>query len=154
MSEGKAASAAELRGEGRGGRPMPADERTELVAGRGEKDLSRPVRRSAAGGPLLPSREDMDIRDAADVAKALNHPLRIEFLRTARGRQKVSPSEYARETGEPLGNVSYHATMLAQAGVLAVVDTAKRRGAVEHYYAVQGPRAEVTLALMDLLTAA
>jgi DNA-binding transcriptional ArsR family regulator len=96
----------------------------------------------------------MDDRDAAEVGKALSHPLRIAFLRAARDRQKVSPSEYARETGEPLGNVSYHVTTLARAGVLRVVDTAKRRGALEHYYAVKGPRAKIVLAMMDMLEAA
>jgi DNA-binding transcriptional ArsR family regulator len=92
--------------------------------------------------------------DAAEIAKALSHRLRIEILRAARDRQKVSPSEYAREAGEPLGNVSYHVQMLAHAGVLEVVDTAKRRGALEHYYAVKGPRATIVLAVMDMLEAA
>ena len=96
----------------------------------------------------------MDDRDAADVAKALSHPLRIAILRAARARRKVSPSEYARETGEPLGNVSYHIQTLHQAGVLKVVDTAQRRGALEHYYAVEGPRAGIVLAVLDMLEAA
>jgi hypothetical protein len=38
----------------------------------------------------------MDDRQAAEVAKALSHPLRIAILRGIRERRKVSPSEYPR----------------------------------------------------------
>jgi DNA-binding transcriptional ArsR family regulator len=95
----------------------------------------------------------MDDRQAAEIAKALSHPLRLAILRTIRDRRKVSPSEFAGETGEPLGNVSYHVQALARAGVLEVVDTAKRRGALEHYYAVTGPKAGIALGVMDMLEA-
>jgi hypothetical protein len=34
----------------------------------------------------------------------------------------------------PLGNVSYHARVLARLGCIELVDTVQRRGALEHYY--------------------
>jgi DNA-binding transcriptional ArsR family regulator len=147
----KAAFAANLRGEEGGGRRIRQAASPMGVGG--EKDLSGRDHGGPSFGPLLASATVKD-PGAAEIAKALSHPLRIAILRTARDRRKVSPSEYARETGEPLGNVSYHVTMLAQAGVLKVVDTAKRRGALEHYYAVKGPRAGVVLEVMDMLEAA
>jgi DNA-binding transcriptional ArsR family regulator len=96
----------------------------------------------------------MDDRQAAEVAKALSHPLRLALLRAVHDRRKLSPSEYARETGEPLGNVAYHVQALAAAGIFEVTDTAKRRGALEHYYSLSGPRAGIALGLLDLLSTA
>jgi DNA-binding transcriptional ArsR family regulator len=96
----------------------------------------------------------MDDHQAAAVAKALSNPLRIQILREVRDRGRLSPSIYTQETGEPLGNVSYHVRALESAGVLTVVDTAKRRGALEHFYALTGPRAGITLGVMDLLATA
>jgi hypothetical protein len=71
-----------------------------------------------------------------------------------RDRRKLSPSEYARESREPLGNVSYHVGALRRAGVLEVVDTAKRRGALEHYYSMTGPKAGAVIGLTDMLATA
>jgi DNA-binding transcriptional ArsR family regulator len=93
----------------------------------------------------------MNDREAAEVAKALSHPLRLAILRTIRDRRKLSPSEYSRETDEPLGNVAYHVNTLAAAGVLEIAATAKRRGALEHYYSLSGPRAGIVLGVMDML---
>jgi DNA-binding transcriptional ArsR family regulator len=96
----------------------------------------------------------MDDREAAEVAKALSNPLRIDILREVRDRGRLSPGMYADEAGEPLGDVSYHVRALESAGVLAVVGTARRPGAVEHLYALTGPRAGITLGVMDLLATA
>jgi DNA-binding transcriptional ArsR family regulator len=93
----------------------------------------------------------MDDREAAAVAKALSHPLRLAILREVRDRRSLSPAGYARETGEPLGNVSYHVAVLREAGVLEVTDTARRRGALEHFHSLTGPRAGIALGVMDLL---
>ena len=65
--------------------------------------------------------------------KALGHPLRVQLL-TALNAGVASPSELAKETGEPLGNVSYHVRLLADLGCVELVRTEPRRGAVEHYY--------------------
>lgn len=74
--------------------------------------------------------------------KAVSHPLRIEILRLLRDRV-ASPKEIAAEVGADLGDVSYHVKYLLQKGDLEIVDTAMRRGAVEHYYRLKaGPLGE------------
>jgi DNA-binding transcriptional ArsR family regulator len=93
----------------------------------------------------------MDDGQAADIAKALSHPLRIELLRELRERKDLSPVEYARESDEALGNISYHFTVLAKAEVIAQTRAVTRRGAMEHRYSLAGPRAQVALAVLDLL---
>jgi DNA-binding transcriptional ArsR family regulator len=69
---------------------------------------------------------------AAKIAKSLSHPLRIGLVRALRERAELSPVEYARESSEPLANVSHHMTVLREAEVIAVAETIARRGAVEH----------------------
>jgi DNA-binding transcriptional ArsR family regulator len=83
--------------------------------------------------------------------QSLSHPLRIALVRTLRECPELSPVEYARESSERLANVSYHMTVLREAGVIAVAETVARRGAVEHRYALTGRRAKAALALLDLL---
>jgi DNA-binding transcriptional ArsR family regulator len=96
----------------------------------------------------------MEDAAAAEIAKALSHPLRLSYLRALTERRELSPSEFARETDEPLGNVSYHVKALRDAGVLEVASTVPRRGAVEHRYSLSGPRAGVAMAVADLLARA
>ena len=69
----------------------------------------------------------------SEAAKAVGHPLRARILEALAGEPR-SPNELAVEFGEPLGNVSYHVTVLRKLGMAELVDTAPRRGAVEHYY--------------------
>lgn len=92
-----------------GGRSRPAP-----------KDSTRPGGRD---------RESQAVR----LAKALSHPLRSKLL-VALGEETASPSELAARFGEPLQNVSYHVQVLLETGCIELVDTAPRRGAVEHYY--------------------
>jgi DNA-binding transcriptional ArsR family regulator len=68
-----------------------------------------------------------------DAAKAVAHPLRVTILELLDGRV-ASPIELARELGEPIGNVSYHARALRQLGAIRLVRTRQRRGAIEHFY--------------------
>lgn len=96
----------------------------------------------------------MDHEAAAEIAKSLSHPLRLDYLRALRERSELSPSEFARDSDEPLGNVSYHVKALYEAGVLEVSSMVPRRGAMEHRYSFTGPRAGVTLAVIDLLATA
>lgn len=81
----------------------------------------------------------MQIRDIDDprLVKALAHPLRIEILRILQNRV-ASPSEIAEEISARLPNVSYHVRVLERVGVLELVRTRQRRGAVEHYYKARG----------------
>jgi DNA-binding transcriptional ArsR family regulator len=65
--------------------------------------------------------------------KALAHPLRINILRLLQDRV-ASPSEIADELGVKLPNVSYHVRFLEGLGLLKLVRTQPRRGAIEHYY--------------------
>jgi DNA-binding transcriptional ArsR family regulator len=66
------------------------------------------------------------------VMTALSHPLRLKIL--TRASERVSPKQLADELREPIGNVSYHVRTLAEAGLLELVATEPRRGAVEHFY--------------------
>jgi DNA-binding transcriptional ArsR family regulator len=67
------------------------------------------------------------------LAKALSHPLRAHVLAILNDRV-ASPNQIATELREPLGNVSYHVKTLAELGCIELVDTAPRRGAIEHFY--------------------
>jgi DNA-binding transcriptional ArsR family regulator len=67
------------------------------------------------------------------IVKALAHPLRVRIL-GALERRTASPSELADEFGAPLGNVSYHVRQLEALGLIKLVKTTPRRGAVEHHY--------------------
>jgi DNA-binding transcriptional ArsR family regulator len=71
--------------------------------------------------------------DDPRLVKALAHPLRISILRVLNDRV-ASPRQIAQETQAPLGNVSYHVRYLQRVGLLQLVETRARRGAVEHYY--------------------
>jgi DNA-binding transcriptional ArsR family regulator len=65
--------------------------------------------------------------------RLLSHPLRIEVMRVLHNRV-ASPKELAEELDEKLGNVSYHVKYLRNARCIEILDTAPRRGAIEHYY--------------------
>jgi DNA-binding transcriptional ArsR family regulator len=70
---------------------------------------------------------------ATRLAKALEHPLRVELLfRFHRG--ETTPAEVARRLGEPLNLVSYHTRMLERMGCIELVRTERRQGAVAHVY--------------------
>lgn len=75
----------------------------------------------------------------ARLAKALSHPLRARVLERLE-HQTASPSELAAELAAPLGNVSYHVRILAEAGLIELVRTTRRRGATEHHYRAAAAR--------------
>ena len=78
-----------------------------------------------------------DIADAR-LVKGLAHPLRIDILRILT-EGTASPTQIATRLQAPLGNVSYHVRFLARVGLIELLETRPRRGAVEHYYrAVKG----------------
>lgn len=64
---------------------------------------------------------------------AIAHPLRTRVL-LALGETVSSPKRLAGELGEPLGRVSHHVRVLARIGAIELVETRRRRGAVEHFY--------------------
>jgi len=65
--------------------------------------------------------------------RAISHPLRAAILRILAERT-ASPAEMARELGEELSNVSYHAKQLVQLECAELVGMRQARGAVEHFY--------------------
>jgi DNA-binding transcriptional ArsR family regulator len=75
---------------------------------------------------------DRNISDP-QLAKALAHPLRVAILAELEERT-ASPSELAADLDASLGLVSYHVRTLARLGLVKLVETRPRRGALEHYY--------------------
>jgi DNA-binding transcriptional ArsR family regulator len=84
----------------------------------------------------MPVKQITEIDDPRFV-KALAHPLRIHILRILEDRT-ASPSELADELESKLPNVSYHVRFLERLGLLELVDTQPRRGALEHFYRASG----------------
>jgi DNA-binding transcriptional ArsR family regulator len=87
-------------------------------------------------------RASLDLVDPR-IAKALSHPMRARILGILDERV-ASPNEIADMIDERLPNVSYHVRALLELGTIELVDTAQRRGAIEHYY-----RAVVTPYFID-----
>jgi hypothetical protein len=77
------------------------------------------------------------------LARLLANPLR-DRLMFEYEREPTSPSRIARRLDASLSLISYHTNVLLQNGCLECVGTARRRGAVEHFY-----RAVVVAAIED-----
>jgi DNA-binding transcriptional ArsR family regulator len=67
------------------------------------------------------------------IAKALGHPIRARVLAALDGRE-ASPTELSRQFDVDLGNIAYHVKGLERDGLLRLVRTEPRRGALEHFY--------------------
>jgi DNA-binding transcriptional ArsR family regulator len=67
------------------------------------------------------------------LVKAMGHPVRNNALSILNERV-ASPNEISKELGESVGHVSYHIKVLKECECIELVDTAPRRGAMEHYY--------------------
>jgi DNA-binding transcriptional ArsR family regulator len=78
------------------------------------------------------ARSSLDLVDPR-IAKALSHPMRARIL-VILNERVASPNEIAEMIKERLPNVSYHVRALLDLGCIELVDTAQRRGAIEHYY--------------------
>jgi hypothetical protein len=76
-----------------------------------------------------------DVRQTVDdkLVKALTHPLRWQILEVL-NRGVNSPREIAEELGAKLGDVGYHVRRLHELGVIELVRTEQRRGAIKHFY--------------------
>lgn len=74
-------------------------------------------------------------RGAVDqrVVRALGHPVRVQAL-VILNERVASPNEISKELGQSVGHVSYHIKVLKECECIELVDTAPRRGAMEHYY--------------------
>lgn len=77
----------------------------------------------------------------SSIAVIVGHPLRAACW-TVLAERVASPNELTNLVGDSLGNVSYHVKVLKDAGMIELVDTAPRRGALEHFYrAIERPNA-------------
>lgn len=77
----------------------------------------------------------------SSISVIVGHPLRAECW-TILAERVASPNELSRLVDDSLANVAYHVKVLLGAGVIELVDTAPRRGAVEHFYrAIDRPNA-------------
>jgi DNA-binding transcriptional ArsR family regulator len=84
----------------------------------------------------VPARRDNGRRtDFGDpnLIKALAHPMRTRILGMLDERV-ASPRELSEQLDAPLQNVSYHVRELARLGLIKLVRTRQRRGAIEHHY--------------------
>ena len=63
----------------------------------------------------------------------MGHPVRNDALSILNERV-ASPNEISKELGQSVGHVSYHIKVLKECECIELVDTAPRRGAMEHYY--------------------
>jgi DNA-binding transcriptional ArsR family regulator len=75
---------------------------------------------------------------ATRLAKALSHPLRARLLMAYTGRV-ASPSQVAAELGAPIGDVAYHTKRLQEHGLIELVEAARGRGGVRHFYRATVP---------------
>lgn len=67
------------------------------------------------------------------LTKALAHWMRVNIMAVASWRM-IAPSDFARETGEKVGTVSYHFKRLVEYEVIEQVKTEPVRGSTKHYY--------------------
>jgi DNA-binding transcriptional ArsR family regulator len=84
--------------------------------------------------------------DYQRIAEALVHPLKLRILALmaeppppravpeSSPEPGWSPHSLCLPVGASLSNVSYHVRQLAKAGLIELVATKQRRGALEHYY--------------------
>jgi DNA-binding transcriptional ArsR family regulator len=68
------------------------------------------------------------------IARAEVHELRLAIIEFLAERGTASPKQLATALGRPLSNVSYHIKGLNERGLVRLVGTEPRRGAVEHFY--------------------
>jgi DNA-binding transcriptional ArsR family regulator len=67
------------------------------------------------------------------VVKAMSHPIRFQAL-TILNERVASSKEIAEEVGETIGAVAYHVRVLLDLGAIELVETKRRRGAIESFY--------------------
>jgi DNA-binding transcriptional ArsR family regulator len=68
------------------------------------------------------------------IARALLNETRLAILELLAREGPASPKEMAQLLDVRLPNVSYHTTVLHEAGLLSLVKVVPRRGAREHFY--------------------
>lgn len=76
--------------------------------------------------------------DQAAYLKAIAHPLRIRILAML-GERAASPVELEPQLDATLGAIAYHVRTLHTLGLIELVETRQRRGAIEHVYRADEP---------------
>src|SRR5215218_4039911 len=95
--------------------------------------MTRPIVSGSAG-------KKPELREVFDpeLAHTLSHPLRAHILAVLNERI-ASPNEIAKEVDIPVSDISYHARRLREEGHIRLVETRRRRGALEHFYEAVEP---------------
>lgn len=93
----------------------------------------------------------MDDKAVGKIGQALGHPTRVRLVRRLRGSEPASASRLAEEIDEALGNVSYHLRVLERLGVVREASSRHVRGALEHFFAFDGPNAKRVALILDTL---
>ncbi len=76
-----------------------------------------------------------DFNELAEFLKAMAHPTKLRIVHAMMPADAVrSPNQLSKIVGETLGSTSYHIRFMTEKGVLVLVRTEPRRGALEHYY--------------------
>lgn len=69
------------------------------------------------------------------MASMMRHPIRVQALMAMNTpRRRLSPKQFAGETGLPVGTCAYHFGELEDTGCIELVGVIQRRGATEHFY--------------------
>lgn len=69
------------------------------------------------------------------VARAQIHPLKLRIIELYAAGDNLTPVDVQKQLDEPtLGTVSYHVRALVTAGLIELVRTEQRRGALAHFY--------------------
>ena len=105
-----------------------------MAARKGAGRQSKASTKAPSRNPRTVKQRETASREVATcIAKALSHSLRVQLLTILNDRM-ASPKELAKELDEGLSQVSYHVKVLLDFGMIELVKTEPRRGAVEHYY--------------------
>lgn len=84
------------------------------------------------------------------------HPARDQIVDVMRSYGKpLSPTQLSRITGGSIGATAYHVRTLVDAGIVELIDEARVRGAVEHFYTLtagEGDEIQVMDPIRQLLS--
>jgi hypothetical protein len=76
-----------------------------------------------------------DQKESQLMAKAMSHPTRVRILMAMNTpRRRLSPKQFATETGLEVQHCAYHFRELEDYGCVSLVATRQRRGVEEHIY--------------------
>lgn len=101
------------------------------------------------GGPALEDGEVVEVVEAPPIRGNHNfdwetltklkvtNPVQLAILGILRDGSLASPNIISGKLRLPLGNVSYHVAVLRDKGCISLKREVPRRGAVEHFYAVE-----------------